>query len=232
MNTTLYHRIAAAASAALLVLLVWDHFWQEDRWAFPLIVLFCLHIGVQLLVIAAMRTPERTRLASSRTVAVSTGPRPQPASAPESTETGAAAPGPFRYGDYTLYATRTVDNGGNERTFHFFSKRTPRKGTPVPRPEGHHVGVNRVTGLPFLKRGAGPDGEVLHDARPREARQCQALTQVGRQCRNTSRHDSRYCTSHKGYHPPAAGSVTVESDTAPRNRRAVDTLPSTRHRPA
>lgn len=231
MNTPmLYHRIAAAASAALLVLLVWDHFWQGDRWAFPLIVLFCLHVGVQLLVIAAMRTPERPRLASSRTVAVSTGPK-APAPAPAA-PAAPKKPEPFRYGDYTLYATQTVDKGGNARTFHFFSKRTPRRGTPVPRPAGHHVGVNRVTGLPFLKRGEGADGEVLHDAKPREARQCMALTKADKQCRNTSRHDSRYCTSHKGYRPPAAGSVTVESDTAPRSRHAVDTLPSTRHRAA
>ncbi len=214
---TLYHRIAAAISLALFALMIWDHFGNDGNWLVPLVILFALHILIQFLVIISMRVTNTEYI-----------PAPVPTPAPEPAPEAEEDDGPFRYGDYTLYATKTQDKGGNSRLFYFFSKRIPRKGAPVAKPAGHHVGVNKITGLPFLKRGAGADGEVLKDVTPHVAKQCQALTAAGGQCRNSGRVDSKYCASHKGYRPPAADSVTMESDTTPRNRKAVDTVPSTR----
>lgn len=37
--------------------------------------------------------------------------------------------------------------------------------------------------------------------------QCMALTDDGAQCRNSSRGDSKYCSSHKGYQPPTAKGI-------------------------
>jgi hypothetical protein len=73
--------------------------------------------------------------------------------------------------------------------------------------------------------------------------QCAALTGDGAQCRNSSRHGSRYCISHKGYQPPTAKGLAqriegdawdpadkltdrqsvATADTRPRVRKAKDT---------
>ena len=120
------------------------------------------------------------------------------------TATRPAASGiPFVYNGYTLYHRRVRLKNGGERMIYFFSKRKPRSGTMCAKPLGYHVGVNERTGLPFLKKGAGPDGEDLTPAaaeagyRP----QCSALTADGKQCRNSAREGSKYCGSHFGYQP-------------------------------
>jgi hypothetical protein len=73
--------------------------------------------------------------------------------------------------------------------------------------------------------------------------QCSALTDDGAQCRNSARHGSRYCSSHKGYQPPTAKGLAqriegtawdpdddltdrqsvATADTRPRVRKAKDT---------
>lgn len=73
--------------------------------------------------------------------------------------------------------------------------------------------------------------------------QCSALTEDGAQCRNSARHGSKYCSSHKGYQPPTAKGLAqriegdawdpsddltdresvATADTKPRVRKAKDT---------
>jgi len=58
----------------------------------------------------------------------------------------------FEYEGWTLY-TRDVNlKGGRTQTIYFFSKRTPKSGKPCNKPENMKVGVNKRTGLPYLKK--------------------------------------------------------------------------------
>lgn len=52
--------------------------------------------------------------------------------------------------------------------------------------------------------------------------QCAALTANGAQCRNSARGDSKYCASHKGYHPPGVTRAAELVETAPANDDAPD----------
>jgi hypothetical protein len=137
---------------------------------------------------------------------------------------------PFTYGEYRLYSRNVKLKGGGRRTIYFFSKRQPKSGAPSPKPVGYHVGVNERTGLPFLKKGGGADGEDLtpeieHALRP----QCGALTEDRKQCRNSARLGSKYCASHFGYQPPSiAAAEARRRDTMARVRDAPDTLPTIR----
>src|SRR5206468_1944684 len=111
-------------------------------------------------------------------------------------------------------------------------KTAPRSGHPAAKPAGFHVGVNERTGLPFLKKGTAADGE---DVTPKiEAGyrpQCAALTDFGHQCRNSARHESKYCASHFGYQPPTmAKAAAAREDTLPRVKQAPDTVPSVRRK--
>jgi hypothetical protein len=139
---------------------------------------------------------------------------------------------PFTFNGYTLHTRDVVLNsGGGKRTIYFFSKRKPKSGKMCAKPLGYHVGVNERTGLPFLKKGAGPDGEDLTPAAREEAYrpQCSAITEAGEQCRNSARENSKYCGSHFGYQPPVlARSAVDDKDTEARVKDAPDTKPSTR----
>jgi predicted flap endonuclease-1-like 5' DNA nuclease len=69
-------------------------------------------------------------------------------------EPAAAEPEPgqaFTQNGYTLYR-RDVETKGGSRPLYFFSKGQPRSGEAAALPEGHEVGVNDRTGLPFLRR--------------------------------------------------------------------------------
>ena len=58
----------------------------------------------------------------------------------------------FVYEGWTLY-TRDVNlKGGRTQTIYFFSKRSPKSGTPCDKPDNMVVGVNKRTGLPYLKK--------------------------------------------------------------------------------
>ena len=153
---------------------------------------------------------------------------PLPARAPVRAE----PEGPFRYNGYTLH-TREVElaNAGGKRRIYFFSKKKPKSGRPCAKPAGYHVGVNERTGLPFLKKGSGKDGEDLTPAaaEPGYRPQCSALTEEGKQCRNSAREGSKYCASHFGYQPPVMSKAEVnKDDTKARVKDAPDTKPSTR----
>jgi hypothetical protein len=139
---------------------------------------------------------------------------------------------PFTFNGFTLYTRDVVLNsGGGKRTIYFFSKKKPKSGKMCAKPLGYHVGVNERTGLPFLKKGSGPDGEDLTPAAKEEAYrpQCAAITEAGEQCRNSAREGSKYCGSHFGYQPPVMPRSAVEDkDTVARVKDAPDTKPSTR----
>jgi len=58
----------------------------------------------------------------------------------------------FVYEGWTLY-TRDVNlKGGRIQTIYFFSKRSPKSGSPCDKPDNMEVGVNKRTGLPYLKK--------------------------------------------------------------------------------
>jgi hypothetical protein len=58
----------------------------------------------------------------------------------------------YTHGQYTLYRKEIITATGKKRTIHFFSKKIPDEGKPVPLPEGYEVKVNKRTGLPYLKK--------------------------------------------------------------------------------
>jgi hypothetical protein len=58
----------------------------------------------------------------------------------------------YEHDGWTLY-TRDVElKGGRNQTIYFFSKRTPKSGNPCDKPDNMIVGVNKRTGLPYLKK--------------------------------------------------------------------------------
>jgi hypothetical protein len=111
---------------------------------------------------------------------------------------------PFVFNGYTLYhKVVQLKNEGGKRTIYYFAKKKPKSGSMCAKPLGYHVGVNERTGLPFLKKGSGPDGEDLTPASASDEYrpQCSALTADGKQCRNSAREGSKYCAPHFGYQP-------------------------------
>jgi predicted flap endonuclease-1-like 5' DNA nuclease len=95
--------------------------------------------------------------------------------APAAKETPASEPAPtlekvtpvppppgtaYTHNGYTLYR-RDVATKSGSRPLYFFSKGQPRTGEASALPQGHEVGVNERTGVPFLRRGASGAGEEL-----------------------------------------------------------------------
>lgn len=74
---------------------------------------------------------------------------------------------------------------------------------------------------PHAAKNAESSGKDPPTYRP----QCAALAAGGAQCRNLARERSRYCASHRGYHPKSIGTILAEHDTKPRIRRAPDVPP-------
>jgi len=59
----------------------------------------------------------------------------------------------FTFNDYTLYCKDVCLKGSQKQhRIYYFSKRNPKDGIPCEKPETHIVGVNKRTGLPYLKR--------------------------------------------------------------------------------
>ena len=58
----------------------------------------------------------------------------------------------YKEGEYTLHKKDVVLKGGRKQTIYFFSKRKPKSGTPCDKPDGYTVGINKRTGLPYLKK--------------------------------------------------------------------------------
>lgn len=55
-------------------------------------------------------------------------------------------------GDWTLYTRKVELNGGRAQTIYFFSRGSPKSGTPTDMPAGFTVMEAPTTGLPILKR--------------------------------------------------------------------------------
>jgi len=58
----------------------------------------------------------------------------------------------YTHNGYTLYKKKVNLKGGREQTIYYFAKKTPKSGDPCEKPSGYNVGVNKRTGLPYLKR--------------------------------------------------------------------------------
>jgi len=59
----------------------------------------------------------------------------------------------FTFNDYTLYCKDVCLKGSQkQQRIYYFSKKNPKDGTPCEKPDTHIVGVNKRTGLPYLKR--------------------------------------------------------------------------------
>ena len=58
----------------------------------------------------------------------------------------------YTHEGWTLYTRDVTLKGGRRQTIYFFSKRTPKSGSPCELPGGYNVGVNKRTGLPYLKK--------------------------------------------------------------------------------
>jgi len=100
---------------------------------------------------------------------------------------------------------------------------------------GSHQG-HRPVSLKEIQAKADtkPRAAKAEDTRPGEAgragaehqAQCAAFTRDGKQCRNSSRRSSKYCSAHKGYRPPSQAEWERRMDTKPRVAKAKDTKPS------
>ena len=58
----------------------------------------------------------------------------------------------YEYEGWTLYTRDVLLKCGRNQTIYFFSKRTPKSGEPCDKPANYTVGVNKRTGLPYLKK--------------------------------------------------------------------------------
>jgi hypothetical protein len=207
-------------------------------WAFVILLMVILSLaGSWPRAVREVYEVHEIREAPTRIVQPKPAPAPAPvppvalpAVVPVAPKPVAAEPFPFRYEDYTLYSREVDLKNGGRRTIWFFAKQEPKSGKMAAKPAGYHVGVNERTGLPFLKKGAGADGEDLTPELVQAYRpQCAALTDEGHQCRNSARHDSKYCISHFGYQPPQiAKAAAGREDTLPRVKGAPDTKPAVR----
>ena len=60
----------------------------------------------------------------------------------------------FRHGIWTLYKKEVILKSGKTQIIHFFSKKTPKSGTPTHMPDGYEVQVSDRSNMPYLqKRG-------------------------------------------------------------------------------
>src|SRR6266705_4836955 len=67
---------------------------------------------------------------------------------------------PYTYQGWTLYSRDVKLKKGPKVTIYFFSKRKPKSGKPMDEmPQNRKVGVNKRTGLPFLRKGCGHSRE-------------------------------------------------------------------------
>lgn len=237
---------ALSTNCLFLVLALLDYSAWESQYQWPIFVAWAFLIVLQVVLaltasgvrvqVVQERRGERDAAPAPTPIVRMAAPAPAPIAQPAAPKPAAKAPQPFpfTFNGYTLHTRSVQLKNGGERAIWFFSKRRPASGRPAAKPAGFHVGVNERTGLPFLKRGTGQDGEdltpeIVHALRP----QCSALTEDDKQCRNSARADSKYCASHFGYQPPVISKAQVSrTDTRARVRNAPDTKPSARKRTA
>ena len=58
----------------------------------------------------------------------------------------------FKHEGWTLHTRDVKLKGGRNQTIYFFSKITPKSGKTCDKPDNMVVGVNKRTGLPYLKK--------------------------------------------------------------------------------
>ena len=58
----------------------------------------------------------------------------------------------YRHGDYTLFKKEKKLKKGGTQPFYFFSKKISDKGEPCSKPDDFTVGINNITGIPYLKK--------------------------------------------------------------------------------
>jgi len=58
----------------------------------------------------------------------------------------------YTFDGYTLYKKEVKTISGKKRTVYFFSREKPKEGEPAILPDGFEVRVNKITGLPYLKK--------------------------------------------------------------------------------
>ena len=59
---------------------------------------------------------------------------------------------PYTQDGYTLHSRDVELKNGGTQTIYFFAKKIPKSGKPCDMPPGYEVGVNKATGLPYLKK--------------------------------------------------------------------------------
>jgi hypothetical protein len=251
--------VCVVLDLALIGVVLYDYFENDSAWIVGVLVVFGIFVLITaILFLMTGRTPEGERVVIKEVVREVQPAVPQVIGTPATIvvhEFRPIPPAPIRvlqeapprrmptppprvdsgipfvYNGYTLFTKVVQLKNGGKRPIYFFSKRKPKSGRMCAKPSGFHVGVNERTGLPFLKKGRGPDGEDLTPALAEAAYrpQCSALTEEGAQCRNSAREGSKYCASHFGYQPPVLAKATVDrKDTLARVKDAPDTKPSTR----
>ena len=60
----------------------------------------------------------------------------------------------FTYKGWTLYTRNVTLKGGRKQTIYFFSKKTPKSGTPCDKPEEYGVkeAKTKGSGMPYLTK--------------------------------------------------------------------------------
>lgn len=211
---------------AVLGVLLYDYLQNDSDWAVYVLAAFALFLIIAIVLFLLKPSEEKEPIVERVVVERVEAPAPEPAPV-QFSEIRSIPPAPiaalrenpprkipapprpvasgipFVFNGYTLYTREVMLKNGGKRPIYFFSKKKPKSGRMCAKPLGYHVGVNERTGLPFLKKGAGKDGEDLTPAaaEPGYRPQCSALTEDGKQCRNSAREGSKYCGSHFGYQP-------------------------------
>ena len=87
---------------------------------------------------------------NAKTSRQSTKPRSNISSTPVS-EQGS---GPYKHNGYTLHTREVTFKSGHTQRIYFFctTGKKPKSGVPCSKPEGMTTGVNKRTGLPYLKK--------------------------------------------------------------------------------
>lgn len=83
-----------------------------------------------------------------------------------------------------------------------------------------------VLGVRSTSKGSGQvRTEAVTESGSAYRPQCAAVIEGGDQCRNSARQGSRYCASHRGYHPKGVAALLAQRDIKPRVKRAEDSAP-------
>ena len=61
---------------------------------------------------------------------------------------------PFKHDNWTLYTREVILKGGRKQKIYFFSKRTPKSGTPCDMPEGYRIKETKTkgSGMPYITK--------------------------------------------------------------------------------